>query len=109
MQAGLSLNPEKCHYFQAEIEYLGHVVSDKGLFPLQANIRKILEYKPPATVRQLRGFLGLASYYRKSIRNFARVAQPLTEMTGSKVSFQWTERQQEAFDLLKEKLTTPHY
>ena len=107
VQAGLSLKPEKCHYFQAEIEYLGHVVSDKGLFPLQANIQKILDYKPPATVRQLRGFLGLASYYRKFIRDFARVARPLTEMTGSKVPFQWTERQQEAFDLLKEKLTTP--
>ena len=107
LQAGLSLKPEKCYYFQAEIEYLGHVVSERGLFPLKANIRKILEYDPPTTVKQLRGFLGLTSYYRKFIRDFAKVAQPLTEMTGSKVPFQWSEKQQQAFEFLKEKLTSP--
>ena len=60
----------------------------------------------PKTITQLRSFLGLASYYRKFIRDFSRIAGPLNKLLKKNVNFQWTLQQQQAFDYLKDRLIT---
>ena len=106
-EAGLSLKPEKCYYFQKEIEYLGHCVSAAGIKPLQANIRKVQNCPPPSNIKELRRFLGMASYYRKFIKNFAELVHPLTELTRKNKPWRWQEKHQEIFELLKNKLVSP--
>ena len=106
-QAGLSLKPEKCYYFQEKIDYLGHEVSAKGIFPLQANIRKVLNCPAPTNIKELRRFVGMASYYRKFVKNFAQLVHPLTELTKKKNKWRWGEAEQNAFEVMKQKLVTP--
>ena len=65
-----------------EVKFLEHVIEKKGIKPDPDIIRKIQEYPMPENQKKLRGFLGLASYYRKFIEGFARIAQPLTKITG---------------------------
>lgn len=68
---GLKLKPNKCHLFQPSVQYLGHVVPEKGVTPMEEKVTQ------PTTVKELRGFLGLIGYYRRFIQNFAKVAAPL--------------------------------
>jgi len=65
--AGLRLNPEKCEFVRKSLHFLGHVVSEEGLGPDPSKVNKVQDYPVPTNVRDLRGFLGLASYYRRFI------------------------------------------
>ncbi|GJW21472.1 putative mitochondrial protein [Tanacetum coccineum] len=84
----------------AQVEYLGHVISDQGVAIDPAKIAA-MEYWPiPTTLKQLRGFIGLTGYYRRFIKNYAVVAQPLTSLL-KKNAFQWTEQATQSFQALK--------
>src|ERR1044072_4090642 len=90
-----------------EVKFLGHVIEKEGIKPDPDIIRKIREYLMPENQKKLRGFLGLASYYRKFIEGFARIARPLTKIIGQNQEYKWTDEQEVAFKELKKKLILP--
>ena len=79
---GVKLKASKCKFFQREVCYLGHIISEEGYKPSLSNIEAItaLQYKPPKTIGELRKLLGLLGYYRKYIPGFAKTAKPLTDL-----------------------------
>ena len=106
-RAGLKLKPEKCHLFQQEVTFLGHVISPQGVLPNPDNVVKLVNWPAPTSVTEVRSFVGFATYYRRFVRNFAEVAHPLTGLTKKGVRFKWGEKCQAAFDLLKTTLLSP--
>ena len=103
--AGLKLKPNKCHFGQSRVNYLGHVITPEGLQPDPEKIKVVQEYPVPRTVRDIRAFMGLANYYRKFVKNFAKMASPLHDLTKKGTKFVWTSTCQVAFDALKKALT----
>ena len=68
----------KCHFFSKEIQYLGHILSTKGIHPLPSKTQAIQKMHPPTTPKQVHAFLGLVGYYRKCIKDFAKITKLLT-------------------------------
>ena len=104
---GLKLHPNKCSLGQSEVVFLGHVVSAAGISPDPAKLQSVRCFPTPTDVRSVREFLGLASYYRRFVPQFARIAGPLHLLTHANVDFVWTESCQRAFDQLRNLLTAP--
>ncbi|XP_035838849.1 uncharacterized protein LOC118486478 [Helianthus annuus] len=94
----------KCEFWIREVQFLGHVVNEKGIHVDPAKIEAIKNWEAPRTPTEIRQFLGLAGYYRRFIENFSKVAQPLTSLTQKDKKFDWGKKQQAAFQLLKDKL-----
>ena len=86
------------------MEYLGHVVSADGLRPDPQKLSAVCNYAPPTDLKSLRVFLGLASYYRKFIPHFSRVASSLYALTCKDAPFDWSAECQQAFQVLKQLL-----
>ena len=86
-QAGLRLKPTKCYLARREVEYLGYIVSDKGLAADPRKIEAVGTFPVPCDLKHLRSFVGLASYYRRFIPNFAKVANPLHALTRKDAPF----------------------
>jgi hypothetical protein len=78
----------------------------KGIAVDPSNVKDILEWKPPATVHQVRSFLGLAGYYRKFIPDFSKIVKPITGLLNNDTKFEWSSKCNEAFEQLKVLLTT---
>src|ERR1041385_8959794 len=97
----------KCEFWLPEVTYLGHVISKDGIAVNPERIQAILDWTPPKTVKQVRSFLGLASYCRRFFENFSKIARPLTNLLHKGVKFEWTDKCQETFQALKDKLTSP--
>ena len=87
-----------------EIQYLGHILSTKGICPLPSKTLAIQKMHPPTNPKQVCAFLGLVGYYRKFITNFVKIAKPLTLLTRQQVKFEWTPEHQEAFMKLKDSI-----
>ncbi|XP_041935239.1 uncharacterized protein LOC121697664 [Alosa sapidissima] len=117
-QQDLKLKLKKCRFFQTEVSYLGHVISASGVATDPEKIRVVAEWKRPSTVKELRSFLGFASYYRRFVEGFASLAAPLHKLVGAlqgtrkrpgpriQGSFaqHWTGACETAFSALKERL-----
>ncbi|KAG1445529.1 hypothetical protein G6F55_011924 [Rhizopus delemar] len=103
--ANLKLNPEKCFFFKDHLKFLGYIVTKEGIQTDPSKIEKIQNYPVPKTLTQIRGFLGLASYYRRFIKNFAAIARPLHDQTKTSKRIPWTNKTTESFELLKKLLT----
>ena len=111
MAAGLKLKPTKCFFFRDEIEYLGHVVSGKGISTNPKKIEAVTKWPTPKTVYDVRSFLGFVGYYRRFIKNFSKITKPIRELiTGlenqskraaKKTYIEWTDLANAAFDNLK--------
>jgi hypothetical protein len=96
---------EKCEFGVTEVDFLGHKITQEGLKMDDHKVKVILDWEPPKSVPALRSFLGLASYYRKFIKNFAKIAAPLTNLLKkSVVTFEWEETCNKAFEALKDIL-----
>ncbi|KAG8489111.1 hypothetical protein CXB51_017135 [Gossypium anomalum] len=95
----------KYEFWLNEVTFLGHVVSAEGIKVDPRKIEAILEWKPPRSVTEIRSFLGLAGYYRRFVEGFSVLAAPLTKLIKKGAPFVWTNKQQEAFEKLKEVLT----
>ena len=96
----------KCRFSVLQVEYLGHIISEQGVSVDPAKIQVVIEWPTSTTAKGVRGFLGLAGYYRKFIRHFGSIAAPLTRLL-SNDGFQWNEAAEMAFTQLKEALTSP--
>ncbi|KAJ0927013.1 putative nucleotidyltransferase, Ribonuclease H [Helianthus annuus] len=94
----------KCEFWLKEVQFLGHVVNDKGIHVDPAKIEAVKNWHTPRTPTEIRSFLGLAGYYRRFIANFSRIALPLTTLTHKGKPFDWGPKQEEAFQTLKQKL-----
>jgi hypothetical protein len=105
-QAKFKIQPEKCVFATGTVEYLGHIYTPEGIRPDPKKIRAIEQYSVPKSVRDIQAFIGLAGYYGRHVRNFAELAKPLTNLTRKEVPFEWKEEHQEAFDELKQCLST---
>lgn len=104
--AGLRLKPRKCSFAQLEVSYLGHIVTEAGVRTDPGTVAAVREFPTPLNVKALRSFLGLASYYRRFIPNFARVAGPLHSLTKKDAPFVWTPQCELAFTELKRLMTS---
>src|SRR3989441_3429241 len=105
-QAGLKLKPSKCHLLQRTISFLGHIVSEEGVSTDPSKIDAVTEGPTPTNVTEVRAFLGLCSYYRRFVKNFASIAGPLHGLTGRGVPFEWSEACEEGFVELKRRLVS---
>jgi len=104
--AGLKLKPSKCYLLQKSVHYLGHIISECGIKTDPQKTHCIEEWPIPTCVEELRQFLGLATYYRKFVKNFAQVAAPLYRLTERNKVWTWAKECNRAFITLKEKLTS---
>ena len=104
--AGVKLRPKKCQFLKESVEFLGHLVTREGTLPCPGNIEKVVNFPWPRDAREVKGFLGLASYYRRFISGFSTIAHPLIELTKERVAFQWGQDEITAFEKLRKLLTT---
>ena len=117
---GLKLKGSKCEFFQRQCSYLGHIVSDAGIRTDPDKIAVLKEWQRPTNVKELRSFLGFAGYYRRFVRNYSSIVKPLNALlvrhpTNKKYKKKkkeqtpwiWGPEQQQAFDTIIEKLTSP--
>ena len=105
--ANLKLKPSKCNFMKEEVEYLGHIITAAGLQPNSRITQAVQDFVIPENIRAVRRFLGMASYYRRFIAGFAKIAQPLHRLTAKDVPFEWSPGCGAAFIALKNKLVTP--
>ena len=118
---GLKLDLKKCSFFRDEVNYLGHRVSAEGIATDPSKITDVTNWSTPSTLKELRSFLGFASYYRRYVSRFTQIANPLHQLVTSmcqemkgkarksthvKLGDQWTKDCDSAFNTLKHTLTT---
>lgn len=102
----LKLQPDKCEFLRKEVGYLGHVITENGLKPDPNKIKSVQEFPIPKCPKDIKSFLGLISYYRRFIPEFSKLSKPLTSLLKKDTSFIWTNEQQLAFEMLKDKLVS---
>uniref|UniRef100_A0A2N9EXV4 RNA-directed DNA polymerase n=1 Tax=Fagus sylvatica TaxID=28930 RepID=A0A2N9EXV4_FAGSY len=100
----LHVKREKCQFGQTEVKYLGHVISQEGVLLDSEKVSAMVQWPKPHNLKAMRGFLGSTGYYRKFIRNYGKIATPLTKML-KKNSFVWSLEAEKAFEALKEVMT----
>ncbi|TYK29765.1 putative mitochondrial protein [Cucumis melo var. makuwa] len=98
-------NKKKCSFAKSRVEYLGHVISRKGVEVDPEKIRSIVEWPSPTNVKEVRGFLGLTGYYRRFVHQYGSMAAPLTQLLKNG-AFKWTIETEEAFVKLKNAMMT---
>ena len=96
----------KCKFAKQSITYLGHVVSVARVSTDPSKVQVIQDWPMPKIVKEVRGFLGLARYYRKYVRHFGIIAKPLTQLLCKDAPFEWIEVHTAAFQSLKQALST---
>ena len=96
----------KCEFFQSSISFLGHVVGQHGISMEKDKVKAVIEWPIPTTVPAIRSFLGLAGYYRRFVKDFSRIASPLTDLLQTDVKFHWGSAQQTSFQQLKQSIST---
>ena len=96
----------KCQFWLDKVAFLGHVISAEGISVDPQKIEAIVNWKPLTNVSEVRSFLGLASYYRKFVEGFSKIATPLTNLLKKDQKFEWSDTCQHSFEELKQRLTT---
>jgi hypothetical protein len=86
----------KMFLWEKEVDYLGHIVSHEGIKVNPNNIKAMMDWSIPKTLKNLRGFFGLTGYYHKFVQNYGRIASPLTTLT-KKDEFSWNPEATQAF------------
>ncbi|CAM8879796.1 unnamed protein product [Rhodiola kirilowii] len=106
IETNLVLNWEKCHFMVQEGIVLGHLVSKRGVEVDKAKIQVIEQLPPPKNQKGVRSFLGHAGFYRRFIKDFSKIAKPLTHLLCNNVDFNFDEGCLEAFEKLKKNLVS---
>uniref|UniRef100_A0AAV2JG64 Gypsy retrotransposon integrase-like protein 1 n=1 Tax=Knipowitschia caucasica TaxID=637954 RepID=A0AAV2JG64_KNICA len=104
-EAGLKLHPNKCCFMRRELEFLGHKVGGEGISTLEEKVQVVRDWPIPTNLRELKSFIGLASYYRRFVRGFSCIAAPLFALQRKNCDFVWTPECDRAFCTLKKALT----
>ena len=105
-EANLKLQPKKSQFAAKSVEYLGHYFSPKGLSLNPNKVHSVQTFPVPKTRKQLKSFLGLTNYYRRFVKDYAKITVPLNKLLRKDVDFLWTNDCDLAFNLLKQKLTS---
>ena len=107
--ANLTLKASKCQFCRPEMRYLGHIITQQGIKPDPDLIKSVTHFPQPKKIKDVQSFLGLTGYYRKFIRNYAKIAEPLLKQLRDSQRtnhhLQWTPECTHAFETLKKKLT----
>ena len=107
---GYYAHPGKCQFMRSEVSFLGHMVRRDGMSMQQHKVQAVKDWPTLQSVKDVRSFLGLANYYRRFVRGYAQIAQPLTDLTrkedGKPLPWSWGTTEQKAFDALKRALTS---
>jgi hypothetical protein len=96
----------KCSFYQEQIHYLGHIISEEGIAVEPKNIEAIRGWPTPMNVSEVGSFMGLAGYYKRFIVGFSKITHPITSLEKKRIKFEWTTECEENFNLLKELLTS---
>ncbi|GKB32795.1 putative reverse transcriptase domain-containing protein [Tanacetum coccineum] len=94
----------KCEFWIPKVQFLGHVIDSEGIHVDPAKIESIKDWASPKSPTEIRQFLGLVGYYQRFIEGFSKIAKPMTKPTQKKVKFEWGDKQEATFQLLKQKL-----
>ncbi|GJW86477.1 putative reverse transcriptase domain-containing protein [Tanacetum coccineum] len=94
----------KCEFWIPKVQFLGHVIDSKGIHVDPAKIESIKDWASPKSATEIHQFLGLAGYYRRFIEGFSKIAKSMTKLTQKNVKFDWGEKEEVAFQLIKQKL-----
>ena len=98
------LEPKKCELLKHEVTYLGHIISADELNPDPKKVEAVMNFPKLGNRRNVRQFLGIAGYYRRFIKDFAKIDRPITKLLQNNEAFRWTEDAEKAFVKLKESL-----
>ena len=102
----LFVKPEKCIWKVREVGFLGVIIGENGVRTEKEKVQGVIEWPVPKSVKDVQKFLGLANYYRRFVKDFAKIARPLHKMTRKENKWSWGEKQQKAFEELKERFMT---
>lgn len=103
-ESGLTLNASKCVYRMNEIQFMGFLLSEKGIGPTQAKVEAVKNAQKPQNAAEIRSFLGLVNFNGRFICDLSTKSEPLARLTRKGVPFKWTEEQDRAFNQLKQDL-----
>jgi hypothetical protein len=96
----------KCEFWLTEVAFLGHVISTGGISVDPSKVEDVLNWMPPTNASEIRIFIGLAGYYRRFIKDFSKIAKPMTRLLVKNKDFDWTEECQANFEELNKRLTS---
>jgi transposase InsO family protein len=107
LQFGLRVNPKKCQFFADKVTFLGHEISSRGVSPSSQHKDAIRDISRPRTLKQLRAFIGMCSFFRRFVKGFTEIAYPLQKIVNQQRFREedWTDSQEESFRKLKDILT----
>ena len=103
---GLTLNRDKCQFKMSHLEFMGHVLSARGIGPADVRVKAVFDSREPTNAAEVRSFLGLVNFTARFIPDLATVSAPLRQLTKSGESFVWGPEQQQSFDELKKRLSS---
>jgi hypothetical protein len=96
----------KCDFWLTEVTFLGHIISAGGVSVDPSKVRDVLNWIPPTTASEIQSFLGLVGYYRWFIKDFSKIAKPMTKLLEKNKAFEWTTKCQASFEELRKRLTS---
>lgn len=96
----------KCEFWLPQVAFLGHVVRKDGILVDPSKIEAVKNWPRPASVSEVRSFLGLAGYYRRFVEGFSKIAVPLTALTKKSMRFNWSDQCEASFQELKQRIIT---
>jgi len=103
---GLAVAPEKCVWRAQEVEFLGYVIGRNGIEMAKDKVQAVQDWKTPKSLTEVQSFLGFANFYRRFIRDYSKIARPLTELTKKTEKWAWNDQAEAAFTELKHRFTS---
>ena len=97
---------EKCQFHKSSVEFLGYIVSSKGITMDPAKIKAVQDWPAPKNIKDIQSFLGFANFYRRFIKDFSKIVTPITKLLRKDTKWDWNSEAQNSFELLKKTFTT---